>query len=288
VLVIGIDGVRPDALLRAKAPTLRRLAREGQVDWDAQVVDTTLSGPSWAGFLTGVGVGRHGVRNNRFDGHRLAEVKTFFERVREVYPNDHLASIVAWQPFHSVLLANRRLGANMWRKEDDSVIDLAVYQLKKRDPRVLLVHLDAVDKAGHDYGYGPGAGHYRAAIEATDVRVGRLLAGLKARQKRLAEDWLVLVTTDHGGTGHGHGGGTPTDRRIFIIARGLGEAQTPFPKGSATLFDIAPTVLAYLGVPESSWASLDGRPLQLPLPAGVRPAVAAGEAGTSAPASELP
>ncbi len=288
MLVIGIDGLRPDALQRAKAPVLRRLAREGQVDWDAFVVDTTLSGPSWAGFLTGVGVERHGVRNNRFEGHRLADVPTFFDRVRSSFPTDQLVSIVAWQPFHSVLLARRGLTSNMWRKDDDRVAEAAAYQLKKRDPRVMLVHLDAVDKAGHDHGYGPGTGYYRAAIEATDVRVGLILAALRAREKTHAEEWLVLVTTDHGGTGHGHGGGSATDRRIFVIARGLGPAQAPFPKGRATLFDIAPTLLAFLGLPESDWGGLDGWPLQLPLGDSAKRAMAAGTPTAASPDGAAP
>ncbi len=263
VLLIALDGVRPDALLKAKAPVLKRLAREGQVTWDAQVVDTTISGPSWAGFLTGVSIARHGVRNNRFEGHRLATTPTFFERVRAAFPADYLASVVAWQPFQTVLLANRGLDANLWRKDDDRVTDVAIQTLGARDPRVLLVHLDAVDKAGHDHGYGVGPGHYRAAIEVTDVRVGRILGALKARSSRRQEDWLVLVTTDHGGTGHGHASGHPTDRRIFVIARGLGPGATEFPKRDATLFDVAPTVLAFLGLAEDAWAGLEGRPLQL-------------------------
>ncbi len=261
VLMIGIDGVRPDALLKAETPTLRRLARQGQVTWDARVVDTTLSGPSWAAFLTGVGIERHGVRNNKFESHRLGETPTFFEHLRVAFPKALLASVVAWQPFQRVLLAHSGLDLNLWRSHDDDVTAQAERILAKQDPTLLLVHLDAVDAAGHKHGYTDGPGPYRSAIETSDVRVGRLLAALKKRKTRAKEDWLVLVTTDHGGAGKGHGGGSLLERRIFIIAHGLGRARSRFRKAQPTLFDVAPTVLSFLGVDPARYADLDGRPL---------------------------
>ena len=39
------------------------------------------------------------------------------------------------------------------------------------------------------------------------------------------EDWLVLVTTDHGGIGTVHGGNSMEERRVFVIASG--ESVTP-------------------------------------------------------------
>ena len=54
VLMIGIDGVRPDALRAAQAPNLHRLMREGA--WsDRALTDVhTVSGPCWSSILTAV------------------------------------------------------------------------------------------------------------------------------------------------------------------------------------------------------------------------------------------
>src|SRR4051812_20813467 len=67
VLIIGIDGCRPDALRAAKAPNLEALIRDGAYSGKAQTGDATISGPGWSSMLTGVWRAKHGVRDNRFE-----------------------------------------------------------------------------------------------------------------------------------------------------------------------------------------------------------------------------
>jgi hypothetical protein len=71
VLIIGIDGCRPDALKAAKAPHLHALMREGAFSEAAQAGDITVSGPGWSSMLTGVWRTKHGVRDNKFEVHRF-------------------------------------------------------------------------------------------------------------------------------------------------------------------------------------------------------------------------
>lgn len=56
--------------------------------------------------------------------------------------------------------------------------------------------------AGHEFGFAPEQKEYTDAIAATDVRVGRILAAVDAHLSQCAsnrpEDWLILLTTDHG------------------------------------------------------------------------------------------
>jgi hypothetical protein len=58
------------------------------------------------------------------------------------------------------------------------------------------------------------------AIETTDGHVGIVLDALRARPTYADEDWLVLVITDHGGVGTGHGGNSFVERHIWWIASG--------------------------------------------------------------------
>ena len=48
VLQIGIDGVRPDALLAAKTPNLDLLAEKGSLTLEARTTSITSSGPAWS------------------------------------------------------------------------------------------------------------------------------------------------------------------------------------------------------------------------------------------------
>ena len=54
VLVIGIDGVRSDALTEANTPNLDALMSTGVYSPDALNDDITISGPGWSDILCGV------------------------------------------------------------------------------------------------------------------------------------------------------------------------------------------------------------------------------------------
>jgi len=54
VLIIGIDGCRPDTLLAAVTPNLDRLREGAAFSFRAMTGDVPISGPGWSSALTGV------------------------------------------------------------------------------------------------------------------------------------------------------------------------------------------------------------------------------------------
>ena len=64
VLVIGIDGMRPDALLYADTPSMDAVIQSGVFNFDTIVEEDTISGPSWASILTGSPQSETGVYCN--------------------------------------------------------------------------------------------------------------------------------------------------------------------------------------------------------------------------------
>ena len=59
---------------------------------------------------------------------------------------------------------------------------------------------------------------YLNALKLIDTGLGQLLATIEARKDAYYEDWLVCVTSNHGGTPDGHyGGNTDQERDIFGI-----------------------------------------------------------------------
>ena len=59
--------------------------------------------------------------------------------------------------------------------------------------------MSQVDKAGHAYGFTAETPEYLAEIEEKDGQVKLLLEAIERRPTRSEEEWLVVVTTDHGG-----------------------------------------------------------------------------------------
>jgi len=105
VLLIGIDGVRPDALIVADTPNINRLIAEGTFDPTCQILgeryreSNTVSGASWSSILTGVWADKHGVHDNSFEGKNYTEYPHYFVRIKDHLPEAETVSLVSvWNP----------------------------------------------------------------------------------------------------------------------------------------------------------------------------------------------
>jgi hypothetical protein len=262
VIVIGVDGVRVDALQEAFTPNIDELVAEGTVSWDAfagGALDTptqqgTWSGPGWSSILTGVWIDKHGVAFNDFVGSRFDEFPHFYARLREENPEAYLSSFVTWAPIHDEILASAEADEAFSPDAPDSatgdtaVVGAVVDHLGTQTPDVVFVALDEVDHQGHAVGFSPAVPEYMSAIEHVDSQVGEILDAIRTRPTYAAEDWLVVMTTDHGGEGRLHGAQRPEERTIFILAAGGsaegGRVVSPGPGHVA----VPATVMMHLGL----------------------------------------
>ena len=272
VLVIGLDGVRADALREANTPSIDSLIATGAVTWRAfaggaldaadPTHQATSSGPGWTSILTGVWTDKHGVVDNSFAGQNLANYPHVFAHVRAAQPSAVLASIVHWAPINVQLLAPFPGLADFTRQvvTDGAVAANARAYLGSADPNVLFVHFDDCDHAGHGQGFSRGVPAYIAAIEQTDVYIDGVLAAMRGRPNFANEDWLVLVTTDHGGSQTSHGGHSPSEREIWVVAQGSEIENVEVPKGPGHTV-IARNVLHHLSIPvQPAWGLADAEP----------------------------
>lgn len=202
--------------------------------------------PGWSSVLTGLDNSKHHVWDNtpasvqQFWATRL-RYGTLFDMVADKHktlacgrPNvlgyGNAAGILDTTP---VTFKQARPVSD--QKGDAKNTSFALRHMDKAD--VLFVHLDALDQAGHRHRWGSKA--YMKALQATDVQIGRLVDAIAARPAR--EEWLVLVTADHGGHGYGHNRVRGKDNCIpFYCNRKL--RGTNF-----THLDITPTAMKWLG-----------------------------------------
>ena len=85
VLLIGIDGVRPDALVAADTPAIDALVADGCITLEASTSRYTVSGPAWSNVLCGVWPDKHRSTDNRFlitDYERFPSLFTLAKRAR--------------------------------------------------------------------------------------------------------------------------------------------------------------------------------------------------------------
>ncbi|MYA65183.1 MAG: alkaline phosphatase family protein, partial [Gemmatimonadetes bacterium] len=98
VLLIGIDGVRPDVLAEVPTPNIDALAAAGWYTAEARTTTPSVSGPSWSSMLTGVWPGKHGVTNNNFTGRNYAQYPSFLTRVEQTRPELATFAALDWLP----------------------------------------------------------------------------------------------------------------------------------------------------------------------------------------------
>jgi arylsulfatase A-like enzyme len=258
VLVISVDGLRPDAVEVFGLRTLGAMVAGGGYALDARTVRPSSTLPSHASMLTGVDPGVHGITWNRYEPARgMVPVPTIFELARA--SGHHVAAFYAKAKLRQLDRPDaydHRL-APRWRVDNwmaTDVVPEAVRYMAHHRPDLLFVHIAEPDYAGHLAGWMGAL--YALAARRADAAVGVLLAA--ARETFGEAGFIVIVTADHGGHGRGHGTDDPRDVEIPWIIYGRGVAPGPLPTGIRTM-DTAATALWLLGVPPPG--RIEGRPV---------------------------
>jgi hypothetical protein len=133
---------------------------------------------------------------------------------------------------------------------DKAVIKAALPWLKDPSYRLILIHIDQVDFAGHYQG-GAASPAWAAAANRTDQIIGQI-GGLLD----LSQDTLVILS-DHGQILSGGHGGHDSDTLLepFIL---VGKSISPGEKPDIQMVDVSPTLAGLLGIPIP--ASAQGEP----------------------------
>ncbi|QKW50081.1 alkaline phosphatase family protein [Streptomyces buecherae] len=266
-LLIGLDGCMLDRVAEADAPHLHRLIAGGLRAPGTIPYAFTLSGPGWSTLATGVWPTKHGVRDNTFRGQRFATYPDVLTRVEHARPALRTYAVSSWPQLTSATGGGPLFSpavdvrvAPPGSAYDAGTTQDAVARLSQADaPDASFVQLDNIDHAGHASGGASRA--YLEAIAGADAQVGQMLTAITTRPTHAAEDWLIMVTADHGHTdAGGHGGTSAREKQTFVIAHGAGFA--PGSTGASRMVDVAPTLLTHLGIAIDPRWHLDGAPLR--------------------------
>ena len=271
VLLIGLDGIRTDVMAQADTPNIDALIAGGAFSDRAVTRPPTVSGPGWSSMLIGVWADKHGVLGNDFTENNYDEFPDFLTRIEQVDPDLQTFAVVDWLP-----LGGKDSGGPLisdavdtliafdgyeegFAAADSKTLEIAVQHLTAQDPDAAFVYFGNIDEIGHEY--DSLAPEYEAEIERVDRYVGDLIGALRARSTYETEDWLILMSTDHGRRDDGgHGGESELEKRIFFLASGPSIGPRAL-LDTPEIVDVAVTALAHLGIVIDPIWDLDGEPI---------------------------
>ena len=199
VVIIIVDGLRPDLISAENTPTLTRLIEEGAATLEAQTVRPNVTLPAITSILTGIRPRDHRVTWNDYEPDRgVVEATTVFHVVKEA----GLGTAFFSGKVKLRHAAPPEVIDNMSVRflPDVSVVILARGHLPEAGPGLTVVHLPNNDRAGHEYGWG--SKQQREALRATDIAIASLIETIETDER--IGPTRVIVTADHGGDGKNH------------------------------------------------------------------------------------
>ncbi len=238
-IIIGYDGCRADTLTLAEKSfsgvtemlgngASLKLSYCGGVNYPAVNTQDTSTAPGWSSILTGEWADKTGVTGNGVT--KSLEYKTLLTTLTENGTIDSASFVTSWNGhfetdnatynLEKAYCEEKGLDVSFNYCSGDTVSANAVIKDLRQDDcsDFIFAIYEGTDHAGHTFGFSTNNPIYRAGFRLNDVLAYRTIKSIENRETYESEDWLIIITSDHGGFGTGHGGPTIQERMTFIIS----------------------------------------------------------------------
>ena len=243
VILMLVDGLRPDALTGCGHPYVKELLEMGKYSLEAETVYPSVTLPCHMSLFHSVPPERHGILTNTYVPQvrpirglceRLSsagKICSFFynwEELRDLSRPSYLA--------YSYFVSGQ---SYPFEKTNEMVTENAISYIEEYKPDFSFIYLGLVDQIGHDYGW-MGEEYMKACRLSLDE--------IKRLVDNFGQEYSIIITADHGGHDRTHGTTQKEDMLIPLIC--IGSDFEPGSKfESAGICDIAPTITELTGVP---------------------------------------
>ncbi|MBR4674732.1 MAG: alkaline phosphatase family protein [Victivallales bacterium] len=254
VVLILVDGMRPESLEACGHPFVKELLSHSVYTLKGQTVMPSVTLPCHVSLFHSVPSERHGILTNTYVP-QVRPIQGICEVLKAAGKKSAL--FYNWEPLKDLARPGSLCYANFiagnsygYEEANRQLTENAISFLRTNVADFTFLYLGWTDEAGHAKGW-MGEEYLRSVYES--------FASIEAVVRALSNDYLVIVTADHGGHDRSHGTEMPEDMTIPILFY-----NPAFPVrelNEANIIDIAPTIVQTLGVaPDGDW---EGHTLQL-------------------------
>ncbi len=243
VILMMLDGMRPDALTKANAPRLHRFMEEGAYTLTARSVMPSVTLPCHTSIFHSVPPTRHGILENQW--HTMSRPVTGLIEAAHA-AEKRCGFFHNWEPLRD-LNRPEKLQVSFYANTsyeldgDRVVAEAAVKYIPHFKLDFAFVYFGVIDIAGHVFGWM--SDDYIKQIERTDEFVGMVLDAV-------GPEATVIIHADHGGHDRDHGTEMPEDMTIPWLIGGAGVKKGYMIERPVSLLDTAPTIAHLMGIPQ--------------------------------------
>ena len=242
VLLITIDGMRPDGLLASKHPFIDKMMQIGTYTLNAQTVHPSVTLPCHMSMFYSVTPKRHRVKSNTYRP-MFRPFHGLIEQIKMM--GGTTASFYGWEELRDLsrpgfLDYSSFVHINAAEKPDGVLTNQALTYIAQSEPDFVFLHLLEVDElGGHAHGW---------MSEEYISRIYDAIENVKRIYETIGDRYTIILTADHGGHKRTHGSKKPEDMTIpmFFIGKEFEAGQEIC---NVSILDIAPTVVKILEIP---------------------------------------
>ncbi|MFQ6126850.1 MAG: alkaline phosphatase family protein, partial [Candidatus Heimdallarchaeota archaeon] len=194
VVVVVIDGARPDIVEKAETPNIDWIKENGTWFTNARCFTPSFSDPGDTSIGTGAKPSVAGVAFNNQELNGDIGIDNIFKIVKETGETTSFTGSKSWLNLYGDWFNNYKVIGEGTREMDSVVGDYAVDLIEQNNPKLLMVHLDDTDTAGHEY--GAASDEYQQQIEGADAELGKIIQAYD--NSGILEETLFIITSDHG------------------------------------------------------------------------------------------
>lgn len=235
VIVISIDGVTGAELKTIAPPTISSLLPTSKYSFATFRSAVATDAATWASMLMGVSYTKHQISMDDFqpagDGSGMHEGVTLRRNVLDLITSASGMKTALVTPWDNLREFAKVADYTPVVSNDLAAKDSTIHLLNKfTNIASTVVNFREVATAGAKGGYLASNATYKEAVLKADGYVKEILDAIKARKTYADEDWLVIVTTNHGGSSESPEKGflvvsNPNFKQLELVKSGFNTIQ---------------------------------------------------------------
>ncbi|MDO9257143.1 MAG: alkaline phosphatase family protein [Bacteroidales bacterium] len=253
VILIGIDGVSAESFQYSNTPVINNLIRQGVISLKTRGVMPSVSAPNWATLLSGAGPEQHGITTNNWsllnqgydptvkdaDGY----FPSIFTIIHKQMPKAVTAMFYDWK-WLGTYVNKKYISKEQFVEGHVMITSVAMNYFKKEKPLFTFIYYGRTDETSQSKGFTTK--EYYQDINDIDTEIGKIVDEIK--EAGMGKNTTIIITSDHGSVGLGHGSESTVEIEVPWIISGPGIKKNIILESPNDQANTAPTIAKILGL----------------------------------------